>query len=648
MTGAVRKTGIKFSIAGIIVTLGIVFGDIGTSPLYVMRAVIRDASTIENDFILGILSCVIWTLTLQTSFKYVLIILRADNKGEGGIFSLFALLRKSKRWIYILAIAGGSLLLADGIITPAITVMSSVEGLEMIRPGIKVIPIVLIILTVLFSIQQFGSDYVGKFFGPVMFIWFTMLGVLGIAEIHEKVLVFKAFNPYYAINLLINHPKGMFFLGAVFLCTTGAEALYADLGHCGIKNIKVSWMYVKTTLILNYLGQGAWILSHPEEITVNTNPFFSIMPAWFLPFGILVATAAAIIASQALISASYTLISEAISLNFWPKIRIKYPTLQKGQMYIASINWLLFIFCVGVVLIFKESSGMEAAYGLSINITMIIDTLLLASYLSMRRTSYLLIALFLMLYLTVEGSFLYANMFKFMHGGFFPIMLGGLISIVMLAWYNGRKITNRFLRFLPIEQYLEVIKDLRNDPSIPKTATNLVFLTKANRSSDIESKILNSILNKQPKRADHYWLIHVDILDEPRTMEYKVTTILPGVITRIDFFLGFKVEPRINTLFKHVTTDLARNGEIDMFSSYPSLRKHNVLTDFRYIIIDRLHVTDLDFNFREKLIVSLYFILARIGLSDVRALGFDASNVTIEQMPLGPEGGSPSKLIRRS
>ncbi len=642
-----RSHGIKFSAAGIIVTLGIVFGDIGTSPLYVMKAIVRGSFPIETELILGVLSCVIWTLTIQTTIKYVIIIIRADNKGEGGIFSLFALLRKSKRWIYIFAIAGGSLLLADGIITPAITVVSSIEGLRMINPDINVLYIVVIILTLLFSIQQFGTDYIGKFFGPIMFTWFFTLGLLGALEIQEQVVVLKAFNPYYAINLLWNHPGSILLLGAIFLCTTGAEALYADLGHCGIKNIRVSWIFVKITLILNYLGQGAWILSHGHQMTETTNPFYAIMPLWFLPFGIVLATAAAIIASQALLSASYTLISEAISLNFWPRIKIKYPTFQKGQMYIGSINWFLFFSCIIVVLVFRESARMEAAYGLSINITMIIDTFLLVFYFTMRRVNVFFILLFLGAYITVEGAFLYANMFKFLHGGYFPIALGGLLSIVMLAWYNGRKITNRFLRFLPIAQYLDVIKDLRNDVSLPKIATNLVFLTKANRASDIESKIIMSVLNKQPKRADHYWIIHVDILDDPRTTDYKITHIIPGILTRVDFYLGFKVEPRINLMFRNVTNELARNGEIDLFSGYPSLRKHNILSDFKFIIIDQVHTSDLDFKLMDRLIINLYLFIMKYSHSDVKALGFDTSNVTIEQMPLGSDTVFSIKLNRK-
>lgn len=648
MTGSAKSHGIRFSAAGVLVTLGIVFGDIGTSPLYVIKSVIREGFPIETDLVLGILSCVIWTLTIQTTIKYVIITLRADNKGEGGIFSLFALLRKSNKWVYILAIIGGSALLADGVITPSITVVSSIEGLRLIHPDIQVVPIVIIIITLLFAVQQFGTEYIGKFFGPVMFFWFLMLGTLGILEIHEQLEVLKAFNPYYAIHLLWKYPGSILLLGAVFLCTTGAEALYTDLGHCGIKNIRVSWIFVKVTLILNYLGQGAWLLSHSNEINKLTNPFFTIMPEWFLPFGVFVATAAAIIASQALISGSYTLISEAIALNFWPRIKIKYPTLQKGQMYISSINWFLWISCMAVVLIFKESDKMEGAYGLSITITMMITTFLMVSYLSIKRTPLPVIAVFFSIYLLVEGAFLYANLFKLIHGGWFTIMLAGILTLIMLSWYHGRRITNRFLRFLPLEQYIDTIKDLRNDTSVPKTASNLVYLTKANRTSDIESKVILSILNKQPKRADHYWLIHVDILDDPRTMEYKITNLIPGILTRVDFYLGFKVERKIHSMFKHITNEMAKKGEIDLFSGYPSLRKHNVMTDFRFIIIDRLNISDVEFGFLERLIINIYLFFIRHSLSDAKALGFDASSVYIEQMALGFEGGTNFKLIERS
>lgn len=627
--------GIKFSAAGMLVTLGIVFGDIGTSPLYVIRATLREGYPVEPDFVLGILSLVIWTLTMQTTLKYVLITLRADNKGEGGIFSLFALLRQSKKWIFILAIIGGSLLLADGIITPAITVVSSIEGLKINNPGLNVVPIALGILAGLFAIQQFGTQKIGRFFGPMMLVWFLMLATLGAYEIREELMVLKAFNPYYGLHFLFTNPESILLLGAIFLCTTGAEALYTDLGHCGLKNIRMSWIFVKTSLILNYLGQGAWVLSHSHEITEQTNPFYSIMPGWFLPAGIVIATMAAIIASQALISGSYTIISEAISMNFWPKIKIKYPTLEKGQMYIASINWFLWLSCMGVVLLFRESANMEAAYGLSITITMIITTLLMVSYLSMKRVNRLIVMIFMIIYLVIEGSFLYANLFKFTHGGWFTILTGGILFSIMFSWYNGRKITNRYLRFLPVRQYIDMIKELRSDETVPKTATNLAFITKANRIEDIESKIIHSLFNTHPKRADHYWLIHVDITDNPHTKEYKVTHMLPGILTRVDFYLGFKVERRINSMFREVVFEMGKSGEIDIFSGFPSLRKYNVLTDFKFIIIDRLHVSDLNFTFFEKIVINFYILLIKISQSDVKSYGFDTSTVYVEQVPLG-------------
>jgi KUP system potassium uptake protein len=504
------------SAAGMLVTLGIVYGDIGTSPLYVMRAIVSGAEGINENFILGGLSCIFWTLTLQTTLKYIIITLRADNKGEGGIFSLFALIRKKAKWAYLFAIIGGCTLLADGIITPSITIVSAVEGMLNISPRMPVVPIVLVIITILFFVQKFGTKAVGKSFGPIMFIWFCMLGILGTIQIVHYPSIFRALDPHYAYIFLTQAPHGFLLLGAVFLCTTGAEALYSDLGHCGLKNIRISWIFVKTTLVLNYLGQGAWVLNNTGQVYDTTNPFFSIMPAWFLISGIFVATAAAIIASQALISGSYTLISEAIQLNFWPKIKINYPTNIKGQMYISSINWMLYFSCVFVILFFQKSSNMEAAYGLSITITMLMTTLLLSVYLFYRKVPAYILVMFLAVYLTIEGSFLVANLNKFLHGGWFTILVGSILFIVMWVWFNGRKIKNSFIEFVKIENYFDVITALSKDNSVPKYATNLVFLTKANKSTDIESKIIYSILNKQPKRADVYCAVNLVSKTRPR------------------------------------------------------------------------------------------------------------------------------------
>ncbi|TSA30231.1 MAG: potassium transporter Kup [Bacteroidetes bacterium] len=628
----------KTSLAGLLITLGIVFGDIGTSPLYVMKAIISGGNSISEAFVYGGLSAIFWTITLQTTFKYIIITLRADNKGEGGIFSLFALVRKRAKWAFVFAIIGGATLLADGVITPSLTILSSVEGLQNLNPRTPVIPIALIILTGLFVFQRFGTKVIGKLFGPIMLIWFLMLAVLGTVQLSGNPEVLRAINPVYAYRFLVDFPEGFILLGAVFLATTGAEAMYSDLGHCGLKNIRITWGFVKVSLVLNYFGQGAWVLQHTTD-AVNgwTNPFYAVMPGWFLLPGIIIATAAAIIASQALISGSYTLISEAISLNFWPRMKINYPTNIKGQLYIASVNWALFFLCVFVILFFQRSSNMEAAYGLSITITMLMTTALLSVYLNQKHVPVYLIGLLLALFITIEGAFLVANLNKFLHGGWFTILLGGIIFSLMYIWRSGRKIKNRFTNFVKIERYFPILKELHTDTSIPRYATHLIFLTKANRVTDVEAKIIYSVFNKQPKRAETYWLLHVDILDEPYLLEYKVTTMIPELLYKVDFRIGFKVQPRINLFFRQVVNEMVSNREIDMTSHYDSLKKFHIMGDFRFVLVDRIQNYDFDFPPREQFVMDMYTILKRMGISDVKALGLDTSNVVEETVPLQAE-----------
>lgn len=636
----------KISAAGLVVTLGIIYGDIGTSPLYVMRAILGGADTIHAPFVLGGLSCIFWTLTMQTTIKYITFALRADNRGEGGIFALFALIRKRAKWAFLFAMIGGCTLLADSIITPAITIVSAIEGLLIKNPRIPVVPIAVIIITMLFLIQKFGTKMIGRSFGPMMFVWFSMLGILGFLQLIQNPQILYALNPKYAFDFLTKFPGGFVLLGAVFLCTTGADALYSDLGHCGRSNIRITWGFVKMTLLLNYFGQGAWILRNADYVNEWTNPFFAIMPPWFLFPGIVIATMAAIIASQAMITSSFTLISEAISLNFWPKVRINYPTNIKGQMYISSINWILYICCIGIVLFFQKSANMEAAYGLTINITMLMTTILLGVYLYYKHVPKYILALFLLVYLFIEGAFLIANLNKFLHGGYFTFMLGSILFIIMYVWFQGRKIKNSFIEFLKIDQYIEIIKALAKDKSIPKYATNLVFLTKANRETDVESKIVYSILNKQPKRADTYWMLHIDILDEPHVLEYKVTHIIQGILIKVDFKIGFKVQPRVNLFFRQVVEEMSRNKEIDLLSHYDSLRQFNIMSDFRFVVIDRIQNYDFDFPPREQFIMDIYAILKRFGISEVRSLGLDTSNVSVETVPLYIDKETPILLAR--
>jgi KUP system potassium uptake protein len=635
------------SLTGMIITIGIVFGDIGTSPLYVMKAILGSSGGLVGpDLVIGGISCIIWTLTLQTTLKYVLISLRADNRGEGGILALYALVRKKRKWLFILAIVGASTLLADGVITPAITIVSAVEGLQLEYTGITVIPIAILIVTLLFLIQQFGTATIGKSFGPMMVVWFSMLAILGLSEVMRLPMVLKAFNPYYGIQLLMHYPKGFLLLGAVFLCTTGAEALYSDLGHCGAKNIRTTWIFVKLSLILNYLGQGAWILSQPAGTTLWPNPFFAMMPDWFLPLGVLISTAAAIIASQALISGSYTIVSEAIQLKFWPKVRVSYPTNRKGQMYISSVNWLLFIAVIIVILIFQNSSQMEAAYGLAITMTMLMTTLLMAFYLIRIRRKMVTIIAFLLIYLTIEGSFLVANLAKFSHGGWFTLMLAGIIGFVMYVWFRGRTLKNRFMKFVRLSEYFAAIKELSEDETIPKYATNLVYLTHADRTTDVEAKILYSIFNKKPKRADTYWLLHVHTTDEPYSSCYSIDHLIPGKLIRVEFRLGFKVQPRINLYFKQVLKELEASGEVQLESSYDSLRKYQIPADFHFIIIRRIQNYDFDFPPIDQFIMDIYAMLTRLSTSDIRAYGLDTSNVLEEKVPFVLETDKKQEIKR--
>lgn len=623
----------KLSAAGLLISLGIIYGDIGTSPLYVFKAIVDDR-IITSDLILGGLSCIFWTLTLQTTLKYVIITLRADNRGEGGIFSLFSLVRKKARWLIIPAMVGGCALLADGIITPPITVSSAIEGLSIVYPGLPTVPIVIVIITCLFIIQQFGTSLVGKAFGPIMFVWFTMMAVLGSVLVVQYPAVLKSINPYYAYQLLSSAPESFLILGAVFLCTTGAEALYSDLGHCGRSNIRISWIYVKTCLLLNYMGQGVWLLQHQGTTLNGENPFYQIMPEWFLIFGIAIATAAAVIASQALISGSFTLISEAVRLNLWPKVKINYPTNQKGQLYVPSINWLLWAGCLVVVMIFQASEKMEAAYGLSITVAMLMTTVLLTIYLKRKKFPNYLVYTFLAVYLVIELTFLASNLAKILHGGWFTLVLGSILFSVMWAWSSARRIKNRFVRFVEIEEYYPIIKELSEDETVPKYASQLVYLTSANFSSEIELKIMYSILQKQPKRADVYWLVHVDVVDEPYTSDYKVDFLIPGKLIRIDFKLGFRVEQRINVLFRKVVEDLVKNKEIDITSKYPSLHKHQIVGDFKFVVLEKVLSKSNKLPFIERFIMDYYFILRKLSLSEEKGFGLDSSFVTIERVPL--------------
>lgn len=625
----------RLSVMGLLVTLGIVYGDIGTSPLYVMRAIIGATPVITTDYIIGAVSCIIWTLTIQTTLKYVVLALRADNKGEGGILALYALVRKHGRgWLYLLAIIGASTLVADGVITPSITVLSAIEGLRAYEPSTPVIPIAIAILTVLFFIQQYGTSAIGKLFGPLMLLWFSMLGILGLTHVGDSWMILKAFNPWYAIRLLTTSPEWFLILGAVFLCTTGAEALYSDLGHCGKQNIRVSWAFVKTMLICNYLGQGAWIISHADQLATGTNPFYAIMPHAFLPVGITMATIAAIVASQALISGSFTIFSEAMNLHFWPRQRIKYPTDIKGQLYIPFINVSLYVLCIVVILFFQTSSNMEAAYGLAITVTMLMTTLLLGCYLKQGKMQRSIVILVISFFVVLESIFFVANLAKFMHGGWVTMLLAGTICLVMYVWYNADKIRNTFVEHRDIRKYYDILSDIKADTSISKFATNVVYMSRFGGKYDVEQKVLYSIINKHPMRADHYILLHTDYEDTPNERSYDFYELIPGTLYRINLHLGFRVQPYVNLYLRQVIEDQVEKGSFALESGYDSLRRHHVAGNFIFVFIKRVYAEFNVFTPKARFIMTIYNFVHHLKQSAPKAMGLSTSNVFVETVPL--------------
>jgi KUP system potassium uptake protein len=629
----------KLSVAGVLIGLGIIYGDIGTSPIYTLKFIVGDR-IITEDLVLGGLSCILWTLTLITTTKYIYLALSADNKGEGGIFALYALVRKYKAsWVIFPAIIGCCTLISDGFITPAISVSSAVEGLLLIYPKIPTTTIVIIILIVLFVFQQFGSSVVGRTFGPIMSIWFLMLAILGGNQLLENATVLKAINPMYAVQLLTKYPQGFWLLGAVFLCTTGAEALYSDLGHVGRSNIRVGWGFVKVCLLLNYFGQGAWLLSNQGQQLHERIPFFSIMPSGFLFIGIIIATMATIIASQALISGTFSLVNEAMKLKLWPASRVRYPSVSQGQMYIPAINWILMCGSIIVVLIFRESSAMEGAYGLAITVNMLMTSSLLVYYFTTVKKSTYRSILLGVVFFSLEGMFLVSNLDKFKHGGWFTFLIAFIFFTMMFVLHEARKLRTRHTEFVDIRHYQEIITDLQKDTSVLKEASNLVYLAVADGRRYIDSNIIYSIFRKRPKRADVYWFLHVETVDSPFTSKYSVDTIIPRCCFFVRIKLGFKTPHRVSGLFNKIVHEMAEAGEIDMISPYPALHRHNMTTDFKFISLHSIASADSELTTFQRFMISWYRAIKSMSLSTEEMYGLEVANLEIEKVPIevGPE-----------
>jgi len=635
----------KLSAAGVLVAMGIIYGDIGTSPIYTLRFIVGE-HVITEDLILGGLSCVFWTLTLITSIKYIYLALNADNKGEGGIFALYALVRRYKaQWVIFPAIIGCCTLIADGFITPAISVTSAIEGLRSLNPNISeqtIITIVIAILLALFIFQQFGSSVVGKTFGPVMLIWFLFIGSIGLFHLAGNLSVLKALNPVYAYGLLVKYPGGFWILGAVFLCTTGAEALYSDLGHCGKSNIRAGWGFVKICLLMSYFGQGAWLLEHQGTTLDGAIPFFEIIPQGLLFFGVIIATMATIIASQALISGTFTLVNEAMKLKLWPATRVRYPSQMMGQIYIPAINWILMVGCIAVVLFFKESSAMEGAYGLAITFNMLMTTALLVYYFTTSKKSRIRSSVLALVFFTVEGAFLVSNLSKFSHGGWFTFAIAIIFFLMMFILLKARTLRDRHTEFVNLKHYEQLIQDLQADTSVPKEATNLVYMAVANSKRYIDSNIIYSIFKKRPKRADVYWFVHVDTVDSPYTSKYSVDTIIPRKCFFIRIKLGFKSDHRVNLLLNKILHDMADAAEIDLISHYDSLQKHSMPSDFKFVILHSLASVDSEISNFDNLIIQGYRFIKKHSLSTEEMYGLELANVEVERVPIMV--GPPAKV----
>jgi KUP system potassium uptake protein len=639
--------------ASLLVALGIIYGDIGTSPLYALRAVIGNRP-INETLVYGGVSCIFWTLVFQTTIKYIWLTLKADNQGEGGVFSLYALVRRYGKKLVIPTILGATTLLADGIITPPISVASAIEGLNSVKglentivPGNTLtIGIVIAILSGLFFFQRFGTQLIGKTFGPIMSLWFTMLLCVGAWQIGQFPDVIKALNPYYGCQLIVHYPQGFWLLGAVFLCTTGAEALYSDLGHCGVRNIRITWIFVKISLVASYLGQAAWIMhSHVTNLN-NDNPFFEMMPHGFLVPGIILATVATIIASQALISGSFTLISEAMNLNFWPRVTVRQPTDIKGQIYIPSVNIILWIGCILMILYFRDSSHMEAAYGFSITVAMMMTTLLLSYYLLYKRKwNVVLVALIIIVFSVIEISFFVANSAKIKERWMF-LFFELFIFMTMYVWYYARKINNRFVKFVDLGKYIPLLKEISEDDSIPKFSTHLVYLTKANSRIQIEEKIIKSIFSKKPKRADVYWFLHIERTEQPYTMSYDVSELADDKVIKININLGFRIQPKAELYFKQIVKELVANKELNLHIRADGSTKYNPEPDFKFVVIEKFISVENEFALKEGLLLNSYFFLKNLGLSDEKAFGLDKSDVIVEQVPLIYQHAHVSALER--
>lgn len=660
---AASHAAIPVSISAMLVTLGVVYGDIGTSPMYVTKALVAGnggIGSVTEEFVLGALSLVVWTVTLLTTIKYVLISLRADNHGEGGIFALYSLVKRCGKWLIIPAMLGGAALLADGILTPAVTVTTAIEGLRTI-PAVhavlgddqgRVVAITLAIIIVLFLVQRIGTAKIGHAFGPIMTLWFLFLGGTGLFFVFQHPAVLLCLNPVRGIAFLLspNNHAGIMILGSCFLATTGAEALYSDMGHVGRGNIYFTWPFIKIALVLCYFGQGAWMLNHWDDTAYNhmhgLNPFFEMMTPSVRYVAVLLSVCAGVIASQALITGAYTMVSEATRLNWMPHLQVRYPARTRGQLYIPVVNAVLCVSTLLVLAMFRDSEHISAAYGLALTVTMITTTILLAVYIwhDGKRVG---AVVFTVVFLAIQFLFFFASMAKFLHGGWFTMLLTLAILLIMYTWNEGTKLERAQRRHMQPADCVPVLKQLHEDDSIPYFTDNIVYLTSDPEMKRVDTDIFFSIFADHPKRARAWWAVSVETSDNPFTREYSVENFGTDFLFRVRIRLGFKVSQSIPAYIHQIMNDLSKSGDLPKQTTrYPKLDADPNIGPIRYVLIHKALMPESKVSQKGAISLQIKYAIRHLAGSPVKWFGLAPYNPLIEIQPLFLATERPPRLKR--
>ncbi|MCI1984296.1 MAG: KUP/HAK/KT family potassium transporter [Bifidobacteriaceae bacterium] len=642
----------KVSLGMSIVALGVVYGDIGTSPLYTIQSFISGQGGIQyadRPAVLGMLSLLFWSVTLITTVKYVLIAMRIDNKGEGGIFALYTLVRRYGKWLAVAAMLGGAAFLADSVLTPAVSISSAVEGLKTI-PALEsvfdgndnlTLIITVVIIIILFAVQSRGTERIGKVFGSVVMVWFAFLAVTGIMNLSNDWSVFEALNPMYGLQFLVapGNKAGLAIMGTVFLSTTGAEALYSDMGHVGRGNIYVTWPLIKIALVLCYFGQGAWILknnTNPEMMKVdNLNPFFQMMDPSIRTVAVVLSVAAGVIASQALITGAFTMVSEATGLNWMPHLQVRYPARTRGQLYIPAINAVLCVATLSVLALFRDSEHISAAYGLALTITMITTTVLLAAYIWWGMKKKFFAIVFTVVFLAIQILFLLASLTKFFHGGWFTMALTLAILFIMYAWDVGTKVERSQRRHLSPEEFLPALDMLHRDERIDYCSDNVVYLTSDPELRRLDTDIFYSIFADHPKRARAWWAVSVQVTDDPFTREYSVENFGTDFLFRVRIRIGFKVNQNVATYLHQIMHDLIASDELpEQATIYPKLDEDQQIGTIKYILIHKNLIPESKITSRGALSLRVKYAIRHVAGSPVKWFGLAAYNPLVEVLPL--------------